>query len=38
MMLPTENGSFKFRNTNSLDSLKLRHYTLPPLKIIIHKL
>ena len=26
MMLPTENGSFKFRNTNSLGSLKLRHY------------
>lgn len=37
-MLPTENDSFKFRNTNSLGSLKRIHYTLPQLKIIIYKL
>lgn len=37
-MLPTENGSFKFRNANSLGSLKLKHYMLPQIKIIIYKL
>lgn len=36
-MLPTENGSFKLRKTNSLSSLKLTHYTLSQLKIIKFK-
>lgn len=38
MMLPVEFGSFKFRNANSWGSLKLKHYTLSQMKIIIYKL